>query len=32
MDEKGFAIGKTICPRRVFSKASLAQKERIAVV
>ena len=32
MDEKGFAVGKTIRSKRVFSKASLAQKERTAAV
>jgi hypothetical protein len=32
MNEKGFAVGRTIRSKSVFSKASLAQKERTAAV
>jgi len=32
MDEKGFFVGRTIRSKRIFSKASLAQKERTAAI
>ncbi|KAI1683433.1 DDE-1 domain containing protein [Pyrenophora tritici-repentis] len=32
MDEKGFFVGRTIRSKRIFSKASLAQKERTAAL
>jgi hypothetical protein len=32
MDEKGFFVGRTIRSKRVFSKASLTQKEHTAAL